>query len=1016
MRVAAPIPFTVESVEAIRSDVLTLMRNVTRIRDGADPNYDKLRSAVRAWRSGFFDRMYKDLDLTGAIRFRLTGSDRAPTTDEANQRERSWYDSWKKRIGEETWPLYLALGEFPFQADWSASSTKWADRVRRAAKRTVRVLTDLLGWLDGAPLTEDVRVVDDARIEGMAVQMVGFEDDEHDNEAVGALRAGLRNYVRNARRWCPALLAAPLPIQYRFDCRIGLGGRYETSHVVLCAQTEPSLLTQYLAHEMGHHVFKTQLSDRAVEYWSTACHRDLRDLDLREVRSVWARHPDLDVYELIESLKGPDPTLSLQLAGVVYGYSQHAGRPSWTTLEALDATLADPKARQTLTVPAHPVTAYGTKNAEETFCEVLGLLIGYGPRTVDPYVRALFDTCTGDLVRSASLRTLTEGVHEFDVQAGPFAATVSVLVPVETGRVPTIVMEVEARYLAMESFADYEDELLRNASTELGVPLTWSEGAWGRSGHPDTAARYVQERSRKKRGHLDSSVIDSFLVRHAGLLERLAARPMKEPALLALMAKMRKRQGTFRGAELKQVLEYLGWTVSEKVAWRPDWDYNGTKTQSYSTQTSRQDAEAARADYLARQVDELPDPTTLPRNTRVYQDVGPVTEWQDWNGNPRYGFEYVGWHVTTDVVLTGPDGSTWTGPVSLADWLTQYPNGPCLKWLYGSTPFLQQVSDRLGLPTHDAEKAEKARIRSIPTRDNTGTCPVCFRVQKLTPGSLHGTDRSRPGMVLHGYQRPGLGYVVGNCFGQGWPPWELSSEGTVAWVGRLHDQLHSIEVSIANLEAGKVEVIMNREKLVKKQDVTEAEWKRIVDARHAELKSWLSGTEKTIEDLDKKIRGWVLGTLPGTMKKAKLHLSLNRHADHQDGNCPYCGSERASETGRFDSTLVDPHECRHDFECDACEGLFSVTYTPVSAERVEDPPVYEAALDTRVSGTHIVAMEVRVTFRDESARAAFEAAWTKRAGKPVDAIVDGVEYAGDNADRALDIANEIPGAVVDLVH
>lgn len=75
-------------------------------------------------------------------------------------------------------------------------------------------------------------------------------------------------------------------------------------------------------------------------------------------------------------------------------------------------------------------------------------------------------------------------------------------------------------------------------------------------------------------------------------------------------------------------------------------------------------------------------------------------------------------------------------------------------------------------------KVVKGRANAIPsgyvrTRENTGTCPVCFRNIKMTDAQK---------MVHHGYERPGHGYIVGDCFGVGYKPYELSSEGTEAFL------------------------------------------------------------------------------------------------------------------------------------------------------------------------------------------------------------------------------------------
>ena len=46
----------------------------------------------------------------------------------------------------------------------------------------------------------------------------------------------------------------------------------------------------------------------------------------------------------------------------------------------------------------------------------------------------------------------------------------------------------------------------------------------------------------------------------------------------------------------------------------------------------------------------------------------------------------------------------------------------------------------------------------------TGLCPACQRQVKARDGKL----------VHHGYQRPGAGYIVGDCFGVGYEPHEIS--------------------------------------------------------------------------------------------------------------------------------------------------------------------------------------------------------------------------------------------------
>jgi len=70
-----------------------------------------------------------------------------------------------------------------------------------------------------------------------------------------------------------------------------------------------------------------------------------------------------------------------------------------------------------------------------------------------------------------------------------------------------------------------------------------------------------------------------------------------------------------------------------------------------------------------------------------------------------------------------------------------------------------------------------------------GRCPVCegdFRLHKLT-------------MVHHGYKRPGYGEIVGDCFGVGYPPYELSTEGTEHYLAAVERGIAGNERMLAEL-------------------------------------------------------------------------------------------------------------------------------------------------------------------------------------------------------------------------
>lgn len=77
-------------------------------------------------------------------------------------------------------------------------------------------------------------------------------------------------------------------------------------------------------------------------------------------------------------------------------------------------------------------------------------------------------------------------------------------------------------------------------------------------------------------------------------------------------------------------------------------------------------------------------------------------------------------------------------------------------------------------PNPDVIAKKAAVAASRVGRD--GECQICQR--------RHILD-SRGNLVLHGYQRPGHGYIVGDCFGVGHPPWEVSSDALATWIEQL---------------------------------------------------------------------------------------------------------------------------------------------------------------------------------------------------------------------------------------
>jgi hypothetical protein len=141
-----------------------------------------------------------------------------------------------------------------------------------------------------------------------------------------------------------------------------------------------------------------------------------------------------------------------------------------------------------------------------------------------------------------------------------------------------------------------------------------------------------------------------------------------------------------------------------------------------------------------------------------------------------------------------------------------------------------------------------------------GTCPACFVLYKLRPG---GKEKLK--VVLHGYNRPGYGYTVGSCPGTDFPPYEFSTEGTIAYKGRLERSQESEKRSLANMKSGKVTSFTQTDRYTKKETTHrkgEPEFERILEDRIFSTERTIKSLDDEIDFLGDKIRTWTRRPLP----------------------------------------------------------------------------------------------------------------------------------------------------------
>ena len=106
----------------------------------------------------------------------------------------------------------------------------------------------------------------------------------------------------------------------------------------------------------------------------------------------------------------------------------------------------------------------------------------------------------------------------------------------------------------------------------------------------------------------------------------------------------------------------------------------------------------------------------------------------------------------------------------------------------------------LGLDTPEVEKHKKAISRGANDLHRTGTCQCCFNPQKVSKGGGKL-------MSLHGYERPGVGYIIGDCMGQGHQPFEVSCEMTKLMRKHVEGMKANAQDFLAKLNANEVETL-----------------------------------------------------------------------------------------------------------------------------------------------------------------------------------------------------------------
>jgi hypothetical protein len=283
----------------------------------------------------------------------------------------------------------------------------WKTRIQRKAQAFWKGMKEVIEYFERVyqkPLTVRVPAVDKVVLEGFQLTLRGYEEEGGwHREALEMLKAGLSAYRRRAATVAPILLRKQLPVECEFKATLDKGGEYHNGYISMYMSSVtsqgPKWVTHIMAHEMGHHLFRTVLSKDTQDFWTQTIQGDFGDLDVRELLDKWPG--DAWAFDMIKKIGDSDPIFALQVDAISHDRAYGSPQTKEDFQKLYDSGV------RTLRAPEHPVTGYGNKNPEEAFCEAIGLLVAYGPQTVHERVRWWLQTALPGQVKVAALTPST---------------------------------------------------------------------------------------------------------------------------------------------------------------------------------------------------------------------------------------------------------------------------------------------------------------------------------------------------------------------------------------------------------------------------------------------------------------------------------------------------------------------------------------------------------------------------------------------------------------------------------
>lgn len=178
-------------------------------------------------------------------------------------------------------------------------------------------------------------------------------------------------------------------------------------------------------------------------------------------------------------------------------------------------------------------------------------------------------------------------------------------------------------------------------------------------------------------------------------------------------------------------------------------------------------------------------------------------------------------------------------------------------------------------------RADKQRAHQADRDEKCGTCPCCFGDYVVTSHHDARNKRVTTKMVHHGYERPGVGYIVGDCHGVGFEPFEVSCEGTKSWLNVLKQTLERTKTMLVGLDSvpsvsvvtgtkytgyGRRRVALPEYKTIKRG---EPGFDREIEILRGKYERQIDSLKRDIATYTKHIADWKVQPFPRVVKRSK---------------------------------------------------------------------------------------------------------------------------------------------------